>query len=233
MPRSPVARISFAAFVAIIVGVVAALVVAAASSDDDDDSAAGGGTDDGWHGAVLGDPMPRPDFTLTDTSGKPYDFREETNGELTLLFFGYTNCPDICPMTMATLTQALERVGMPEPTVVFVTTDPERDTPEKLRTWLDAFDPDYVGLRGTPEEVHEVEEAAGLQGSFLVDGEGKPLEQEHEHEHDDGYEVAHSSQVVTYTDDDLGHITYPFGVERAGWEADLPRLSAGEIPEPT
>jgi protein SCO1/2 len=237
MPRSPVARISFAAFMAIVIGVVVALAVAASTSDDDtSDASDRGGTDGGWHGAVLAEPTERPDFTLTDTSGEPFDFREETAGELTLLFFGYTNCPDICPLTMATLTTALEQEGMPEPTVVFVSTDPERDTPEKLRTWLDAFDPDYVGLTGTAEQVHAAEEATGLQGSFLVDAEGQPIDDGHdghEGQDGDGYEVAHSSQVVAFTGDDLSHITYPFGIERGGWAADLPRLAAGELPDPT
>jgi protein SCO1/2 len=231
MTRSPSGRTRSAAVLAVVMSVVALGLAACGSDDGDDAGASGDGASDaGWSGAVLTEPSPRPDFTLTDTAGEPFSFREETAGQLTLLFFGYTNCPDICPLQMATLTQALEREGMPDPTVVFVSTDPQRDTPDELRSWLDAFDPDYVGLTGTLEEVHAAEELVGLQSSFLTDSEGLPVE---EAPPEDGYEVAHSSQMVAYTDDDLAHIVYPAGVRRDDWQADLPRLAAGETPEPT
>jgi protein SCO1/2 len=95
----------------------------------------------GWHGAVLIQPLAKPSFTLTDTAGQPYDFRAQTAGKTTLLFFGYTHCPDICPMHMANIATAMDRTGLSaeQVAVVFVTTDPARDTPERLRTWLGHF----------------------------------------------------------------------------------------------
>ncbi|QYG94338.1 SCO family protein [Iamia sp. SCSIO 61187] len=78
------------------------------------------------NGTMLGAPQPRPEFTLTDTDGRPYDFADETAGELTLLFFGYTSCPDVCPLHLSNLAFALERPGVPTPTVVFVGVDRQR-----------------------------------------------------------------------------------------------------------
>jgi protein SCO1 len=183
----------------------------AARSGDGSASDAGDGSG-GWRGAVLGAAQPRPEFTLTDTAGRPYDFAAETRGRLTLLFFGYTSCPDVCPIHMATLAGALREPGLPRPTVVFVTTDPERDTPAHLRDWLDGFSPDFVGLRGTRDQIRAAEVAAQVAPSMRATGDG------------DDYEVGHAAQVIAYTPDDQAHVVYPFGVRREDWLADLPRL---------
>jgi protein SCO1 len=198
--------------VALVLGAAAVAVTAAGRTADpavapDDDT-------EGWHGALLGEPQPRPDFTLTDTEGRPYDFRTETGGRLTLLFFGYTSCPDVCPIHMATLSSALGQPGMPDPVVVFVTTDPERDTPERLRSWLDNFGTDFVGLTGTPEEIAAAEDAAGIARSIVAA----------EASSGDDYEVGHAAQIIAYAPDDQAHLQYPFGVRRQDWMADLPRI---------
>jgi protein SCO1/2 len=212
--------------VAVLVAVTALALgigaAAAAQRGGDDEAAQGDGApadDEGWHGAYLPRPQPRPSFTLTDTSGAPYDFAAETSGRLTLLFFGYTSCPDVCPIHMATLSSALDRPGMPEPIVVFVTTDPARDTPDRLRSWLDEFDADFVGLTGTPEQIAAAEDAAGVARSIAASADGTPVAPG-----DAADEVGHAAQIVAYTPDDLNHVQYPFGVRRQDWEADLPRL---------
>ena len=201
----------------------------AATSDVGTNESDGPDVGDGWHGALVREPAARPDFTLTDTGGRRYDFQAETAGELTLLFFGYTSCPDICPLHLATLTMALERSGMPDPVVVFVTTDPERDTPEHLREWLDSFDTGIVGLTGTPEEIRRAEQAALVDPSFYADADGNPVD---EPDADVNYEVGHAAQIIAYTSDDLTHIVYPSGVKSDDWEADLPRLADGWEPRP-
>ncbi len=204
------------------IGLVAALVAVVAlamgagaflaSQRDDGDTTTAADDREAWQGVLLAEPQPRPDFTLTDTSGQPFDFRAETQGKLTLLFFGYTHCPDVCPIHMANLSAALAQPGMPDPIVVFVTTDPERDTPERLRSWLDNFDPDFIGLTGTREEIAAAERAAGVAGSIVpTDTSGD-------------YEVGHAAQIIAYTPDDLAHLHYPFGVRRQDWQADLPRM---------
>jgi len=94
-----------------------------------------------YRGGLVTPPLPKPRFILTDTSGRPFDFASATKGYVTLLFFGYTYCPDQCPMHMANLSAALKK--LPAGTadrvkLVFVTTDPTRDTPQVLRRWYRA-----------------------------------------------------------------------------------------------
>jgi len=125
-----------------------------------------------FHG-VEPEPVPvRPSFVLRTTSGERYDFEERTGGRPTLLYFGYTNCPDECPTAMADISAAL-RSTPPElrdqVEVVFVTTDPERDTPPVLRSWLDGFSTKYVGLLGTQAEVDAAQKATGIAAAKRAD----------------------------------------------------------------
>nr|WP_208382898.1 SCO family protein [Modestobacter marinus] len=120
-------------------------------------------------GMQLVDPYQKPDFTLTDTSGAPFDFAAQTADGPTLLFFGFTNCPDICPTTMADVMLALGEVDpavAEQTSVVFVTTDPARDTPEVLGEYLDRFDAglptSFVGLTGSQEQIDQAQLAAGV-----------------------------------------------------------------------
>ncbi|MFD6986957.1 SCO family protein, partial [Streptomyces sp. NPDC059956] len=81
---------------------------------------------------VLDRPFDKPDVVLTDTTGKPWNLREQTKGKPTLIYFGYTNCPDVCPLTMSNIAvakKALPKADQDKLQVVFITTDPERDTP--------------------------------------------------------------------------------------------------------
>lgn len=203
---------------AVLIGLAAALLAAAvvlrvrtddpARAEEVDEAAALG-----LRGELLEDPWPRPDFTLTTTEGEPFDFDDETAGRLTLLFFGYTSCPDVCPIHLATLAGALEQPGVPRPVVVFVGVDPARDTPEAVRKYLDRFDTDFIGLVGTPEELVAAQEATGVPVAIAG-----PADE------DGDYLVGHAAQVIAYTPDDLAHVVYPFGVRRQDWVNDLPRL---------
>jgi protein SCO1 len=165
----------------------------------------------GLHGVALG-PLERPDFVLTDTGGAAYDFRAETSGRVTLLYFGYTNCPDICPVHFANIAAALRqapsevRRGV---TVVFVGVDAPRDTPERVQAWLDFFDADFVGLTGTAEELEAAQIAAAAPPAFV------------DEEFEGGYTVAHAAWLFLYTPDDLMHLRYPTGVRQSGWAHDL------------
>lgn len=99
-------------------------------------------------------------FTLTDSTGKrvtDQDFR----GKYMLVFFGYTSCPDICPAGLQLMAGALEKLGQKASriTPVFVSVDPERDTPDKLGAYVKNFDPRLVGLTGTPEEIAAIAKA--------------------------------------------------------------------------
>ena len=190
------------------------LVVAGCSGEAGSPNTADGA---GWRGVVLEDPIPKVDFTLSDTDGEPFDFVAETEGLLTLLFFGYTSCPDICPIHVANIAAVVHDFPhevRSQIRVVFVSTDPGRDTPERIRDWLDSFDRSFVGLRGTVEEVNEIERSFGLAPSFVDEGQDP-----------ENYPVGHAAQVIAFTTDNLAHIVYPFGIRQSDWASDLPRLA--------
>lgn len=169
-------------------------------------------------GTVLAKPLPKTDFTLTATNGQPYDFRKETDGHLTMLFFGYTNCPDVCPVQLHNVAAVLQRQPYDVANnvrVVFVTTDPARDTPAVLRQWLDAIDPSFVGLRGTPDQVAAIQRAFGLAPAVREGPDSTD------------YTVGHAAQVIAFTPDNEAHVVYPFGTRQADWDHDLPLLVQG------
>jgi protein SCO1/2 len=93
-------------------------------------------------------------FSLPDTEGRVRTLAD-FKGKVTLVFFGYTQCPDVCPTTMAELAQAKQALGADGAKVqgVFITLDPERDTPALLKAYVQNFDPGFVALRGTPEQT--------------------------------------------------------------------------------
>lgn len=179
-------------------------------------TASPGGAEPKYRGGLVSPPLPKPKFTLTDTSGASFDFSAKTQGYVTLLFFGYTHCPDMCPLQMNTLAQAFRKlppVVANRFKVVFVTTDPARDTSAELREWLDHFDKRFIGLTGTQAAIDAAQEAANLdpakKSAIRPDG---------------NYEVGHSLFVFTYTKDNLAHLVYPGGVQADDWSHDLPFL---------
>ncbi len=137
---------------------------------------------------------------------------------MTILFFGYSHCPDTCPLFLATVAQAMH--SMPESAtskirVVVVTVDPQRDTPEVMWEWLANFDAGFIGLTGRPDEVMQVEEAYGLPP---VDAEKL--------DHDQlDYFVEHFGGAFVYTMDGKAHLMYPAsGLTPEDWSNDLARL---------
>jgi protein SCO1/2 len=168
-----------------------------------------------YRGLELDPAQPRPTFTLTDPTGKPYDFATRTRGVPTLLFFGYTHCPDVCPTTMADTAAALR--GTPEPLrskvqVVFVTTDPARDTGAVLAAWLRNFDPDlprkFVGLTGTVAQVEAAQAAAKV-----------PVASENGQ--------THSAELLLYGTDDYARVAFVSGSSPDDLRHDLPLVAKG------
>ncbi|HXK26282.1 MAG TPA: SCO family protein [Myxococcota bacterium] len=167
----------------------------------------------GLAATALPAPLPRPEFSLTDTEGRAYDFRSATAGRITLLFFGYTSCPDICPVQLGSLAAGLRQLPASvrdEIVVVFVGVDAERDRPERVREWLDHFDPRFVGLTGSEEQLAAAQRAALVPTAF-VEARGP----------DGSYIVAHASWVLVYTPDDQAHLRYGTGTTAAQWAHDL------------
>jgi protein SCO1/2 len=168
-----------------------------------------------YRGGLVTPPLPKPGFVLTDTSGAAFDFKQRTQGYVTLLFFGYTNCPDQCPMHMTNLGAALKKVpaGIADQIkLVFVTTDPARDSPAVVRRWLDLFDRRAIGLTGTERAIEAVERAAGVPRAAKTGPDSG------------NYGVAHANFVLAYSKDNLGHVIYPGGVSQEDWVHDLPLL---------
>lgn len=168
-----------------------------------------------YRGMALDPAQPRPTFTLTDTTGKRYDFAARTRGLPTLLFFGYTHCPDVCPTTMAATAAALR--GTPEPLrsqvqVVFVTTDPARDTGTVLAAWLRNFDPDlprrFVGLTGTSAQVAAAQAAAKV-----------PVATENGQ--------THSAEQLLYGTDDYARVAFVSGSTPQDLRHDLQLVAKG------
>ena len=183
----------------------------------------------------------RPSFTLRTTDGQEYDFAERTGGRPTLLYFGYTNCPDECPTAMADIATALRTAPAKlreQVEVVFVTTDPDRDTPEVLRRWLDKFSTDWVGLLGSQAEVDAAQRALRVppaeNAGPVPTLPGRPDEHEHEpgtapHTHDGplGYGVGHANVIFAFDSTDRLPVLYREGVRPADLAADLPLLAQG------
>ncbi|HUK21646.1 MAG TPA: SCO family protein [Gemmatimonadales bacterium] len=159
--------------------------------------------------------IPKPNFVLTDTHGQQFDFRRDTRGKVTLLFFGYTHCPDVCPLQMANVAAALKRTDTAVAhgvAVVFVTTDSARDPPQRLRQWLGSFDSTFIGLTGRLDRVNAIQ--AGL----------RILPQSVREDSGPDYGIAHSAVVIAFTPDDSAHLVYPSGIPAAALARDLTHL---------
>ncbi len=165
-----------------------------------------------------------PDASLQAHTGAPFNLRTDTHGTVTLVFFGYTHCPDICPVHMANLAAVFDDLPLEvtrEIDVLFVTTDPDRDTPERLSEWLGALDSRFVGLRGSRDEIARLETAMGIPPSVVAPDQEVGAS---------GYFVGHAAQVLAFTADDTARVAYPWGTRQRDWLRDLPRLVRGESP---
>jgi protein SCO1/2 len=178
------------------------------------------GAPKGLRGVLQSPGIPKPDLNLSDTSGQTFNLRAQTSEDVTLLYFGYTHCPDVCPTHMANIAAAMRQLPASVTShikVVFVTTDPARDTPPVLRAWLDNFDPGFIGVGGTTDQIHAAETASGLPASSIDPtdlGNGN-------------YAVDHAAAVDAFTTDNLDHVVYPSGITERDWVNDLPKLVRG------
>lgn len=130
-------------------------------------------------GSVYDQPRQQPDFTLPNVAGGDFTLSEQ-RGKVVILYFGYSFCPDVCPSTLYTLRQTMQALGSDaqDVQVVFVTIDPERDTPAQLRQYLDHFDPRFIGLRTDLESLQPVMDLFGVVVQRAEAGEaveGYPL----------------------------------------------------------
>ncbi|HEX3900048.1 MAG TPA: SCO family protein [Mycobacteriales bacterium] len=185
---------------------VAALAAGCSSNSSGNQPIAiiGGGTTSA--SALVGDmlrpPTPEPAIELEDTAGSSYDLRKETAGKIVLVYFGYTHCPDICPTIMADVAEALRQSSAAvrgHVKVAFVSVDPVRDSTTVIRKWLNHFNPSFIGLRGTIQQIISVQHALGI-----------PASQVRAHSLH-GYTVVHSAELLEFTPDHLAHLVYTEG----------------------
>jgi len=173
---------------------------------------------DGWYGIPLTVERDLPTVTLRTTSDRPFGLDDELRGTPTLLFFGYSSCPDICPIHLASIASAMEqtRTRYDQVQVVFVSVDPERDTPERIDEFLGHFSDRMIGLHG---DLAVVEAALGqldLPGP-IVEGPDPRGE---------GDLIGHPAQVIGFDAAGDARRVWPFGTRRADWVEDIPRIVA-------
>jgi protein SCO1/2 len=141
-------------------------------------------------GSSLPEPYSMPEISLTDTSGRPYSLATTPSKPVTLLFFGYTNCPDVCITVLSDVALTLQRLAPADRDqiqFIFITTDPARDKEKQIRRYLDRFNSSFVGLTGPLPMIKRAATQVGvdIQGmKKLPSG---------------GYEVGHSAQVIGFS----------------------------------
>ena len=171
---------------------------------------------DGFHGAKLDSPYAKPDLRFTDVDGGTFDLAKDTTKPVTLVFFGYTNCPDVCSAVLADAASALRRAPAEvraRTQLVFITTDPARDTPHVIRAFLDRFDPSFVGLTAP---MQTIEQAAESLGVALTGTEKLPS---------GGYDVGHGAQLIGWGPGGRTTVVWTPGTTVGALREDLTRLS--------
>ncbi len=167
-----------------------------------------------YHGTVIQSPSPAANFTLTGAGGEEvslHDFRDK----VVLIYFGYTYCPDVCPATMVELKKAMEILeeDADKAQVILVSVDPDRDSPEKLAEYVTHFNPNFIGLTGTDDEI------AGAATPFGIFYEKHPGTIE------SGYLIDHTASVVAIDPDGYLRLVYPFDTPGEAIAADIRELA--------
>lgn len=167
-----------------------------------------------WKGTAITNGYPLPDQQFTDTGGAAVVPAEDADSPVTLVFFGYTHCPDICNVVLANVAAAL-RGATPEvraaTELLFVSTDPARDTPEAVRDYLDRFDPSYVGLVAPVGTVERAAQALHISYERPDGSTG-------------GYEVEHGGYTTAFVDGEA-RVVWAQDISVADLRADLTRLA--------
>lgn len=161
-------------------------------------------------GTALAEPEPAPAFTLTDVAGNPVT-PADFEGQIVLLYFGYTFCPDVCPTTMADLARVQRDVDDDgdEVQVIMITVDPDRDTAAVVHDYATSFHPDFIGLSGSDAEIAAAAEPWGV---YYQKQEGTEAT---------GYLVDHTSRVFLIDKAGRYRLSYSFGTAPEAIAADI------------
>jgi protein SCO1/2 len=167
-----------------------------------------------FNGATLDPPLELPSFGLQRADGRPWA-STETRDRVSLFFFGYTTCPDVCPLTLHHVAQIRKQLGSAAQRVdaYFVTVDPERDTPQRLLEYSAKFDPAIVSPTGTPTELEQARAAFGVVARKRVVAESAA-----------GYFVDHSAGLYLVDSSSRIRVIEPYGMAEDEIAADLRRL---------
>ncbi len=167
-----------------------------------------------YKGSVVNPPLALPDFELADVTGQPFRL-SQVKGEIALVYFGYTHCPDACPLTMYDVKQTLAglKQGKERVHVLFISVDPERDTPEVLSKYVAGFGPEFIGLTGSLPQLQAVMKPFGVMAEkdTSTDSAG-------------GYAVSHSTRLFLVDPQSQLVLTYGFGFEIGDLRDDLEYL---------
>lgn len=162
------------------------------------------------HGTLITEDWPTTDFTLAGRGNQPVKL-SDFQGKLVLLYFGYTHCPDMCPMTLADARVAMQALGdaANEIQLVMVSVDPERDTPDWLNDYVQRFDERFLGVTGS---IDEVTAAATAYGASFYKVEGSTAT---------GYLIAHSTSLLVLDREGHVRLIFPFGTRGEEMANDL------------
>lgn len=165
------------------------------------------------HGSIYDPPRPAPELELQSTTGEAFSLSSVT-GDVVLVYFGYTYCPDICPATLAEVKLIFEELGDQSDRLqlIMVTVDPQRDTPQVLRDYLGRFHPRFTGLWADGEQLERVMSEYGVFAQ--IEPSDDP----------DRYLVSHTARLFLLDQDGMLRTNYPFGTARNEIRADLELL---------
>jgi protein SCO1/2 len=174
-----------------------------------------------WHNVDVTGAFPQLQFTMADADGGGIVSAASFLGRTVLLYFGYTNCPDVCPLTLGNIAKILDRLGLlaTRVRVLFVTVDPNRDSLETLKAYTAQFAPQIVGLRGTPDQLAALARTYRIAYSVTAESPGHP------------YEVTHSAAVYAFDATGAARLLIPSLASTRpdinGTTADLQQLILG------
>ena len=206
MPRSGLISFAAVAALAIVVAVFVAVVIAARGFDSELQYA-----------TLLPEPLPLPEFSLTDQHGEPFT-RDSLRGQASLMFFGFTHCPDICPATLQQLALARKQLaqktpGVALPEIILISVDPERDTPAKLAEYSAHFGDGVAAATGSLEAIRDLTSPLGIFFEKQPGGEGD-------------YTVSHSTAVLFIGEDAALEALFSAPHQTESFVHDIPRLMA-------
>jgi protein SCO1/2 len=166
-----------------------------------------------WRGTAYDPPQPARDFSVKNETGQSFTLSEQ-RGSITLLYFGYTYCPDVCPATVAIMAQVFNQLDAPSDDIRFVmiSVDPERESPEAVEAYMRRFHPDFIGLWVDRHQLDVIKEDYGIVAI------------QEPSENPDTYLITHTARVFLIDQDGNLRAHYPFGTIPEDFIADLTYL---------